>query len=81
MKKQTRSILQELNSMVQNKDRAHVFESRAESIIQSSINLINELYEHYDENVADDLRNRFVNSIKGQDVKKFVRGINRTKDQ
>ena len=63
MKKQTRSILQELNSMVQNKDKAHVFESRAESIIQSSINLINELYEHYD------------------DVKKFVRGINRTKDQ
>ena len=81
MKKQTRRILQELNSMISEKDRGHVFESRAESIIQSSINLINELYEHYDEAVADDLRNRFINSIKGQDAMKFVRGIKKTKDQ
>ena len=33
------------------------------------------IYESYDENVADDLVKRFVNSIKTQDPRKFERGI------
>ena len=40
MKRQTRSILNELNSMIHERDRQHVFESRGSQIIESAINLI-----------------------------------------
>ena len=44
MKKQTRSILHELNSMIVERDRKHVMESRATNVIESAINLINEMH-------------------------------------
>jgi len=53
MKKQTRSILTELNNMIHERDRQHVFESRGSQIIESAINLIDEFYEHYDEAVIN----------------------------
>ena len=74
MKRQTRSILNELNSMIHQRDRQHVFESRGSQIIESAINLIDEFYEHYDEAVAGDLERRLINSIRGRDAKKFTRG-------
>lgn len=77
MKKQTRSILEELNTMVQERDRKHVFESRGTNIIQSAINLIDEFYEHYDETTAGDLERRFINSIRQKDTKRYIRGTKR----
>ena len=64
MRKKTRSILHELNSMIVEKDRHHVLESRATNVIESAINLINEMHKHYDETVAGDLERRLLNSIK-----------------
>ena len=58
MRKQTRSILHELNSMIVDKDRQHVMESRATNVIESAINLINEMHKHYDEDVAGDFKRR-----------------------
>ena len=43
MRKKTRSILHELNSMIVERDRQHVIESRATNVIESAINLINEM--------------------------------------
>jgi len=80
MRKQTRSILHELNSMIVEKDRQHVLESRATNVIESAINLINEMHKHYDETVAGDLERRLLNSIKHQDKNKFVRGIRRVNE-
>lgn len=80
MRKQTRSILHELNSMIVEKDRQHVLESRATNVIESAINLINEMHKHYDEIVAGDLERRLLNSIKHQDKTKFVRGIRRVNE-
>jgi ribosomal protein S13 len=80
MRKQTRSILHELNSMIVEKDRQHVLESRATNVIESAINLINEMHKHYDETVAGDLERRLLNSIKHQDKTKFVRGIRRVNE-
>jgi len=77
MKKQTRSILTELNNMIHERDRQHVFESRGTQIIESAINLIDEFYEHCDEAVAGDLERRLINSIRGRDTKKFKRGAQR----
>jgi ribosomal protein S13 len=80
MRKQTRSILHELNSMIVEKDRQHVLESRATNVIESAINLINEMHKHYDEAVAGDLERRLLNSIKHQDKNKFVRGIRKVNE-
>lgn len=80
MRKQTRSILHELNSMIVEKDRQHVLESRATNVIESAINLINEMHKHYDSAVAGDLERRLLNSIKHQDKNKFVRGIRKVNE-
>ena len=80
MKKQTRSILHELNSMIVERDRKHVMESRATNVIESAINLINEMHKHYDTETAGDLERRLINSIRSQDSRKFVRGIRRVNE-
>ena len=80
MRKKTRSILHELNSMIVEKDRQHVLESRATNVIESAINLINEMHKHYDETVAGDLERRLLISIKHQDKTKFVRGIRKVNE-
>ena len=80
MKKQTRSILHELNSMIVERDRKHVMESRATNVIESAINLINEMHKHYDTETAGDLERRLINSIRSQDSRKFVRGLRRVNE-
>ena len=77
MKKKTRSILQELNSMISERDRSHVIESRGENIIQSAANLIEEIREHYDAETAGELERRLINSIRQGSPKRFIRGIRR----
>lgn len=80
MKKQTRSILHELKNMVVDRDRKHVLESRGENIISSAINLIEEFYQHYDDDVAGDLERRLINSIRAKDHKRFIRGTKKLGD-
>tara|TARA_A100001015_G_C14354690_1_gene468095 strand:+ start:169 stop:432 length:264 start_codon:yes stop_codon:yes gene_type:complete len=80
MRKKTRSILHELNSMIVEKDRQHVLESRATNVIESAINLINEMHKHYDVAVAGDLERRLLNSIRSQDKNKFIRGIRKVNE-
>lgn len=77
MKKRTKSILHELNSMVIERDREHVFENRAENIITSASNFIDDLRVHFTEEQASELERRLLNSIRSQDPKKFRRGIRR----
>lgn len=70
-----RSILEELNQISVDRDRDHVVSNRGEHVINSAINLIEQIEEYYDESTAKDLTNRIINSIKGRDGKKFSRGI------
>ena len=73
--KKTRSILEELNQISVDRDRNHVVSNRGEHVINSAINLIEQIETYFDEKTAIDLTNRLVNSIKGKDVRKFSRGI------
>ena len=73
--RKSRSILEELNQISIDRDRNHVVENRGEHIINSAINLIEQIERFYDADTAKDLTNRLINSIKGRDVKKFSRGI------
>ena len=75
MRKQTRSILDELSSLTINKNSGLVLESRANHIINSAINLITQIRENYDLPEADELERRLINSIRGQDPAKFIRGL------
>ena len=75
MKKQTRSILQELNNLAITSDKDRLIESTANNIINSSINLINLINSEYDATTASELERRFLNSIRSGDAKKFKRGI------
>lgn len=77
MKKQTRSILQELSSIAPNKDTHHLIEATANNIINSSINLFELIYRTYDEQTANELERKFFNSIRASDPRKFKRGIQR----
>lgn len=81
MRKQTRSILDEISSMVPTHDRNLVIESRANHIINSAINLVHQIRETYDAEDADELERRLINSIKGKDPNKFIRGLRRMRDE
>jgi len=70
--RKTRSILEELNQISVDRDRNHVVSNRGEHVINSAINLIEQIENHYDEKTAKDLTNRLINSIKGRDVKKIL---------
>lgn len=73
--RKSRSILEELNNLVAERDRNLVIENRAEHIINSAINLIEQIEKTYSDDAAKDLTNRFLNSIRGRDSTKFSRGI------
>jgi hypothetical protein len=75
MKRQTKSILQELNSFSTKKDIELVIESRALNVITGAINILEMVRENFDEETALDLERRLLNSIRGADPDKFRRGI------
>ena len=59
MKKRTRSILQELNTVSHNRNSDYLIETTANNIIESSINLLNRIAETYDDATANELERRF----------------------
>ena len=75
MKKQTRSILNELQNFIPAEEKNIIIENRANHIIQSAINLINQIKESYDNDLAEELEKRFYSSIRNQDPKRFERTI------
>ena len=75
MKLRTRSILQELNEIAEVRNTDALIESRATNIINSAINLLENIHKHYDAEQADELERRLINAIKGQDPSKFTRGV------
>lgn len=73
--RKSRSILEELNSISVDRNKDFVVENRGEHVINSAINLIEQIEKNYDEKIAKDLTNRLINSIRGKDANKFSRGI------
>ena len=80
MRKQTRSILQELNSYANKRDIELVVESRALHVINGAINILEMVRENFPEEVALDLERRLINSIRGSDPDKFRRGIRKIQE-
>lgn len=79
MQKRTKSILDELDNMLVQKDRASLVESRASHVIQGAINLLNYIKENYDGETAQELERRLLLSIKNSDPERFARGVKKLK--
>jgi len=75
MRKRTRSILEELNTLNLTKDQDRMIEATANNIIESAINLMSRISNTYDDTTASELERRFLNSIRSGDPRKFKRGI------
>lgn len=80
MKRATRSLLEELNSITLKKDSEAIVESRAAHVINSAINLLSIIKENFPPEQAYELERRFINSIKAGDPAKFTRGIRKLRD-
>lgn len=80
MKRTTKSLLEELNSIALKKDSEAVIESRATHVIDSAINLLTLIKENYSPEQAYELERRLINSIKGGDSAKFIRSIRKLRD-
>lgn len=75
MERKTRSLLEELEAIGNNRDMNHVIESRANNIITSAINLIELIGKRYDKDTADLLERKLLTAIKSRDSTKFAKTI------
>jgi hypothetical protein len=80
LKRATRSLLEELNSISEKKNGEAIIESRATHVIDSAINLLTLIKENFSPEEAYELERRLINSIKGGDSSKFVRSIRKLRD-
>ena len=80
MKRATRSLLEELNTISVKKNSEAVIESRATHVIDSAINLLSLIRENFTPEQAYELERRLINSIKGGDPAKFTRSIRKLRD-
>jgi len=80
MQKKTRSLLEELEAIGNNRDTKHIIESRAHNIITSAINLLEMINKHYDTEKAQILERKLLSAIKARDQDRFSKSI-RKKDE
>lgn len=80
MQKKTRSLLEELEAVGNNRDVKHIIESRAHNIITSAINLIEMINKHYDKNTSEILERKLLSAIKGRDQARFSKSIRKNNE-
>jgi hypothetical protein len=80
MQRKTRSLLEELEAIGNNRDTSHVVESRAHNIITSAINLLEMINKHYGSEKAQILEKKLLSAIKARDQSRFSKSL-RKKDE
>jgi hypothetical protein len=75
MQKKTRSLLEELESIGNNRDMNHIIENRAHNVITSAINLIELMNRHYSQDKAELLEKKLLSAIKGRDQERFSKSL------
>jgi hypothetical protein len=78
MQKKTRSILEELESLYNERDHRHVIENRANNIIAGAIHLLEQIDANYSAEQAENLQRKLINAIKLRDPSKFTRTVRKT---
>ena len=74
-----KSYLKKLDSYISSRDKNLVIETRGSNIIESAINLIEQINEYYGMEEAKELEKRLINSIKRSDPTKFKRKVRELK--
>ena len=82
MQKKTRSILEELDSIYNDRyaeqsERRYIVESRANNVIASAVRLMEQIEELYDAESAENLQRKLLNAIRLRDPNKFARSVRR----
>ena len=78
MQNKTRSLLQELEAIGNNRDVTHVMESRGHNIITSAINLLEMISRHYTAEQAAVLEKKLLNAIRSRDQGKFTKSLRKS---
>ena len=82
MHKKTRSILEELDSIYneryEERDRRYIIESRASNVIASAVRLIEQIESSYPADQAENLVRKLLNAIRSKDASKFTRTVRRS---
>lgn len=73
------SILNELKAFKPSKSKKEILESKASHVINSAINLIEEIESTYGNEEAEYLVKRLLSSMKGKDEKRFTRAVDKFK--
>lgn len=81
MQKRTRSLLEELESIGNNRDMHHVIESRANNIITSAINLIELMNKTYNKDKAEILEKKLLSAIRGKDQQRFSKSLRKKSEE
>lgn len=81
MQKKTRSLLEELEAIGNNRDMSHIIETRAHNIITSAINLLELINKHYDKDKSEVLERKLLNAIKSRNQNRFSKSLKKTNDQ
>lgn len=80
MKKQTKSLLEELESLSKTRDTKHIIENRANNLIASAIHLMEVIERNYTPEQAALLEKKLLVAIKARDTGKFSRVLKRSDD-
>ena len=78
MQRKTKSILDELDDLYADRDRRLVVESRANNIIASAINLLEQIDQTFPADQAENLTRKLLNAIRTRDVERFSRTVRKT---
>jgi hypothetical protein len=70
-----KSLIEELDLFVPQRDKHQILEARASNVIASAVNLMNLIAESFSEEEADELQRRLLGAIKNRDPDKFNRKI------
>ena len=75
MRGKTRTLLEELEALSENRDATYVIESRATNIITSAINLLEMISKHYPPERAELLEKKLLMAIKSRDQNRFAKSL------
>ena len=82
MQKKTRSILEELDGLYNEKyaerDRRYLIEARASNVIASAIRLVEQIEAEFPAEQAENLTRKLLNAIRTKDAGKFNRSVRKT---
>ena len=76
-----KSLLDELDHMIPNRDKYTVLEARVHHFITSGINILKQIEENFTPEEADVLTRRLFNSLQGKDPVKFQRKIRQLREE